>query len=62
MKLEEATDKVINHPELKYLIFGVIPNDGMFRLDACVCVSEKDKEKELKKFLTVRVFELKEIL
>ena len=62
MTLEEATDKVLNHPELKYLIFGVVPNDGEFRLDAAACVSEKDLENEKKKFLTVRIWELKEVL
>lgn len=62
MKLEEATDKVINHPPLKYLIFGVRPNDSEFRLEAVACVSDADLLKEKKKFLTVRIWELKEIL
>lgn len=62
MTLAEATDKVINHPPIKYLIFGVIPNDGEFRLDCAACISEKDLEKEKKKFLTARTFKMEEVI
>lgn len=61
MTLEEATNRIVKHPPIKYLVFGVVPNDGNFRLDCAACISEADLQKEKEKFLTVRTFEVREI-
>lgn len=61
MNLEKATEKLINHPEIKGLIFGVIAEDGDFRLDVFAYVSEKDFDKGKEKFIKYRKFVLKEI-
>jgi len=60
MNLEKATEKLINHPEIKGVIFGIIPNDGNFRLDAACYISEKDFDKEKEKFIRFRKFVFKE--
>lgn len=60
MNMEDATKKLLEHPPVKYLIFGIRPDDGNFRLDAAACISEEDFEKEKQKFLKFRKFELRE--
>lgn len=61
MNLETATQKLINHPEIKGLIFGIIAEDGDFRMDCFAYVSEKDFEKGKEKFIKFRRFGLKEM-
>jgi hypothetical protein len=61
MNLSEATERLKNHPEIKYFIFGVRGNDADFTFDACACVSKKDYENEVKKFIKWKTYSLTEI-
>jgi hypothetical protein len=60
MNIEDATRKLIEHPQVKYFILGIVPDDGNFRLDAAACISEQDFDKEKQKFLKFRTFIMKE--
>ena len=61
MNLETAIDKLVKHPEIKGVVFGVVPDDGNFRLDAFCYISEKDFEKSVEPFMKYRKFVLKEV-
>jgi len=61
MNQEDATKRLVEHPPLKYFIFGIKPDDGNFRIDACACISEEDFNKEKEKFLKYRKFEMREV-
>lgn len=60
MNLEIAMEKLTSHPEIKGLIFGIIADDGSFRLDCAAYIDEKDFKKEASRFIKFRKFVLKE--
>lgn len=61
MNLEIATEKLINHPDIKGLVLGIIAEDGDFRIDCAAYINESDFDKEKEKFIKFRKFILKEI-
>ena len=51
MTQEEITKKYESHPEIKYLLFGYVVEDGSFRLDCCACFNRDDARKESGRFM-----------
>lgn len=51
MTQEEITKVYEMHPEIKYLLFGYVVEDGKFRIDCAACINRDDARAESKKFL-----------
>jgi len=51
MTQEEITKAYEEHPEIKYLLFGYVAEDGAFRMDCAACINRDDARLESKKFL-----------
>jgi len=51
MTQEVAEKKLNTQPDIKYLLVGLITEDGSFRLDCCACFSREDARKESQRFM-----------
>lgn len=61
MNLQEGLKKIEEHPDIPLFIFGLIAEDGNYRLDAAACLSQADLEKERERFMACRIWKMEEI-